>query len=116
MEILFCDTLLSVRLVYLVKIILNIIKFVIPLGLILKVTFDLYKGILNGSDDKAEILRKTSNRIVAAIIVFLIPTLVGAILSIFNESNASYKDSFYSCYRQVDLDLIKSLTNNESDN
>ena len=118
MQILFCDTLLSVRIVYFLKIIMNIIHFIIPMGLILKVTFDFYKGIISGNDDKGEILKKTSTRIVAAVILFLVPTLVGALLSIFNEltDSTSYKDSFYSCYKQVDSDFIKQLENNESDN
>ena len=110
MQILFCDTELSIRLIYYVKTFLNVLKFLIPLGLILKVTLDLYHGILTGNDDKGEIITKSRNRIIAAIIIFFVPTLVGAILSIFDDQiSSSYRDSFYSCYRKADLTLIKSI-------
>ena len=116
MQILFCDTQLSIRIVYYLKVIINVIHFLIPLGLIIKVSLDLYKGVLSGSDNKGEILTKTRNRIIAAIIIFLVPTLVGALLSIFNDfgNTNSYKDSFYSCYMEASPELIESIENNNN--
>ena len=117
MQILFCDTEFSLRLVYYVKVILYALQFIIPLGLIIRVTVDLFKGILSGNDEKGEIFRKSIHRIVAAVIIFLVPTLVGAVLSIFNDysNSSSYQDSFYNCYKQVSPELIEAAKNNNQE-
>ena len=62
MQILFCNDLLSVRIVYLLKTFINIIRFVIPIVLILKTAIDIYKGVIS-TDDKGELIKNTSNRI-----------------------------------------------------
>ncbi|MBR3660667.1 MAG: hypothetical protein IKN63_02055 [Bacilli bacterium] len=115
MQILFCDTLLSVRIVYYVKVLVNLIRFLIPLGLLFKITLDLYKGIISANDEKSELIKKTGTRITAAVIIFLIPTFIGLFLSLINEftDTSSYKDSFYSCYKSADSDLIKELEEKE---
>lgn len=112
MQVLFCDTLLSVRMVYFLKIAINIIRFLIPILLIFKLTLDIYKGILNGNDEKREILRKSSNRIIAAVLIFLVPTLISLLfsfISTFSSEGKTYKTTFTSCYNSVNQELIDKL-------
>ena len=112
MQILFCDTLLSVRLIYLLKVALNLIRFVIPILLIIKITLDVYKGILNGNDEKQEILKKSTTRILAAIIIFLVPTFISLLFSFigtFSSEGQTYKTTFTSCYNHVDIELVNKL-------
>ena len=112
MQILFCDTLLSVRLIYLLKVTLNLIRFVIPILLIVKITIDVYKGILNGNDEKQEILKKSSSRIIAAILIFLVPTLISLLFSFigtFDDSGNTYKTTFANCYNSVNQELLSEL-------
>ena len=46
-----CTNPLIVRMLYLFKTIITIIKFVIPIGLVIMITIDLYKNLINGKDD-----------------------------------------------------------------
>ena len=108
MQILFCDTLLTVRLIYLLKVALNVMRFVVPILLIVKMTTSLYKSILTGNDEKQEILQKASTKIFAAIIIFLVPTLIGLLFSLIGEGK-SYKESFATCYNSVNQELLKSV-------
>ncbi|MBQ8892390.1 MAG: D-alanyl-D-alanine carboxypeptidase family protein [Bacilli bacterium] len=116
MQILFCDTLLSVRLIYYLKVAINLLRFIVPILLIIKVTLDVYKGILNANDDKGVILKKSSSRIIAAIIIFLVPTLIGVLFSFmgtFSNEDDNYQNNFLSCYNKVDSTLIEALVNDE---
>ena len=118
MQILFCDTLLSVRLIYLLKVALNLIRFVIPILLIIKITLDVYKAIINGNDEKQEILKKSSTRILAAVIIFLVPTLISLLfsfISTFSGEGNTYKTSFTSCYTSVNQELLSKLKKIEDD-
>lgn len=116
MQILFCDTLLSVRLVYYLKLALNIIRFVVPILLIIKISLDVYKNMINGID-RQELVKKENNRIIATIIVFLIPTFVGIFLSFLGaiNNNTSYKVTFATCYNNVNKDLLTQIEKIEND-
>lgn len=66
----------------LVKFVLNVIRFVIPIVLIVLGTIDLFKAVTSQKDE--EIKKKQSalvKRIIAGIIVFLIPTLISLLMS-----------------------------------
>ncbi len=113
MLILFCDNPGFVRLLYLLKTAITIAKFVIPIGLIVMITIDLYKNLINGiPDDKYNIGKKIGNRILAAIIVFLIPTLINLIFQILATSNIVndyHNVSFANCYNEASLELVNQL-------
>lgn len=87
MQILFCDTLLSVRLIYYLKTIINVLKFIVPMLLIIKVTFDFYKGVINPNNEKQELIKKSSTRIIAAVIIFLVPTFISILFSFIESYN-----------------------------
>lgn len=61
----------------LIRFILNVVRFVIPIVLIVLGTFDLFKAVTAGKDEdikkKQQVLIK---RVVAGVIVFLVPTIV----------------------------------------
>ena len=118
MQILFCDTLLSVRLIYYLKVALNFIKFVIPILLIIKLSIDVYKEILFANDDKKEIIQKATRRIIAAVIVFLVPTFIGVLFSFmgtFSNEDENYQNNFLTCYNSVNQELIDTLVIQEDD-
>lgn len=110
-QILFCQEPGVVRILYLIKVMLNIIRFVLPIGLIFMVSLDLYKNLLNSvSDAKETVIKKSGNRIIACIIVFCIPTLINLLLAFisklgFNANNPS----FAICYTEANSELIKVL-------
>ena len=136
LQTLFCGTAGEAQLVYFIKLSLNIMRFVLPIGLIVMITMDIYKNMVNGYlDNKESIIKKSGNRILACIIVFCIPTIVNIIMSFISKLgyDTNYQDylaniklvnnfseeinlaainsntNFATCYIEVNLDVINEL-------
>lgn len=112
MQLLFCDDPGVVSVIVLLKTFLNLIRFSLPIILIIKVSLDLYKNMINGIDDKGEIKKKTFERITACIIVFLVPSIINLVLTIFSSidiDTSDYTDNFSVCYKEASRDLVKKL-------
>lgn len=65
----------------LIKFVLNVIRFVVPIILIVLGTIDLFKAVTSQKDD--EIKKKSTalvKRVIAGVIVFLIPTLISLLM------------------------------------
>ncbi len=113
LQILFCEDPGVVRLLYLFKTSLNLIRFIIPIGLIIMISLDLYKNMLEGSENNKEnVIKKSGNRILAAIIVFITPTLVNLLFSLFSlvdiNTNAD-EISFSTCFKEASKELANQL-------
>ena len=70
------------RIIVFVKKIMNIVFFIVPMLLIVMLTFDFFKNVISGSED--EVKKNTSlaiKRIIAAIILFLIPHIINTTAS-----------------------------------
>ena len=59
---------------HLIKELLNIIRIVVPIGLIVMTTMDVVKKVINPDEKDGQ--KKIMNRAIAAIIVFFIPTMI----------------------------------------
>jgi len=67
----------------LVNTILNLIKWVIPVILIVMGTLDIAKIVISGNQDEKEVkaaTKKLTTRVIYAVIIFLIPTIVNVLL------------------------------------
>ncbi len=104
-----CNNPLIVRTLYLFKTSINIIKFVIPIGLIIMITIDLYKNLIIGKDNNN--LKKIGTRLFAAFLVFIIPTLINYIFDIFSINTTS--SNFASCYSEASIELANKLQQEE---
>ena len=114
MNILACNTVGTVTIFYIFKTFLTIIRLAIPLILILKITFDFYKN-MNLGNDKENILKKSTPRIVAAILIFLVPTLINLFISLLSKTTSieNSNTTIATCYSEANLDLIKKLKQEE---
>ena len=75
---------------YYVKLAVKILRVVVPFGLILLGTIDMAKSVIAGDEKKVKEAQKPFiKRIIAAIIVFLIPTIVNAIVE-FAAPNSQF--------------------------
>ena len=61
-----------------VKIVLNAIRLIVPIGLIVMTVLDISKNVIN--PDEKDSMKKIGNRLIAAVIVFLVPTMVNIIM------------------------------------
>ena len=94
-----CDTLRPI--IDIIKSVLTIIKIGIPIILILMGTIDLGKAVL-ASDDKAikESTSKLVKRIIAAVAVFFVATIVELIMTILSKSEVGGAGSWMSCWEE----------------
>ena len=110
---LFCDNAGIVRILYFTKTAIMIMQFVIPIGLIITIAIDLYKNLIMGiTDDKYSVVKKVSNKIFAAILIFLIPTIINLIFKILASTNVVsnyYSDNFVTCYNEASIELANQL-------
>ena len=97
------------RIIYLLKIFLNIIRFVIPIGLIIKTGLDLYKNVIDPSASKDN-MKKIKNRVIAGVIVFLIPTVINLIMSLVEKTtgNNSY-NGISECWEFSTMEYIEFI-------
>ena len=87
---------------------LKVIQWVIPILLILLITFDFLKAVIGGDEKKSkEALTKVGKRLLYAVILFLIPMLVKMIFREVGKVNSSgfggevSPTSWVDCFNQV---------------
>ena len=99
-----CDDFRFLKILYLFKIIIKVISIVVPILLILFLSIELVKAIVESNEAKINALKKSSiKRIIAAVVVFLVPTFVSLFLSIFNSKD------YQNCIVDLSSEKIKSL-------
>ena len=103
-----CTEPLFLRIIYISGKILNVLRFVVPIVLIIKISMDVYKHIIN-PDDK-EGLGKVKNKIIAAIIIFLTPTLVKVVFGFVEKTLVNYEYSDLTiCHEFANIKHIEAL-------
>ena len=105
-----CNDSRFLRILYLFKVVTKLICLVVPILLIVVLMIEVTKAIINSDNSKInELKRKGIKRIVAAVVVFLVPTFVTLFLSLFNFSGYS------ECIENLTLERINSLKDSEDD-
>ena len=84
--------------------ILNVIKFLVPIILIILCTIDIFKIIVSKKEDDIKKLRKDIfNKIIYSVLIYLIPVLVPFILNIINNLiPMGYDNSWKDCWNFVE--------------
>ena len=67
--------------------ILKIIRWVVPIGLIFMTSLDVAKKVINPEDKDG--MKKIMHRVAAALIVFLVPTMINLVLKLVNIGNGN---------------------------
>lgn len=84
------------------KLVIVVLQYAVPVALILFGTIDLFKSIVSGKDD--EIKKKQTllfKKVLSAVIIFLLPWLVFAVMSLLGGSVGS----FGNCYKDTTAGL-----------
>ncbi len=82
----FCEDIGVLQVILIVKKILDIVKIVIPIGLIVMVMIDFAKASISGEKGGKEATAKATKRIAAAVIIFFIPFVIDLIIDIVDDS------------------------------
>ena len=106
-----------------VKFVLNVIRWLIPIVLIVLGSIDMFKAMASSDDKKAGEARKTfTRRLIYAVVAFLIPFIVTFAFDIvgqiikdnneINEVNNHHDEGFFECWYGVE----SSTSNRVNDN
>ena len=82
-----------------IKAILNIIRILVPIGLVGFTTFEVVKKVIN-PDDK-DFMKHITGRIIAAVIVFFVPLIVSLTLKVIDiaaGNNTASSKSLGRCW------------------
>lgn len=90
----------GVRAVFgMIKTIVNIIRIVVPIGLVVMTTLDVIKKVINPDDKDGQ--KKILQRLIAAIVVFFIPLIISFVLRLIDigaGKNTASSTSASSCW------------------
>lgn len=94
-----------VTILKIVRTVLNIVQWVIPILLIVLVTFDLAKIVTTGNNDEKlvkEAQKKAITRVIYAVVIFLIPLLVKIVFDIVElPSLVGNGNDWHTCWESA---------------
>ena len=98
--------------VVLAKMVIKILQIAVPIGLIVMGTIDMAKAVIAGDEKKMKEAQKPFvKRIIAAVIVFLIPIIVNMILSFVTTGNSEWVDCYNNAKWNGAINVSKDLDN-----
>ncbi len=96
-----------VNVIAIVRLVMNIICIAVPIIMILMGTIDLFKAVTAGKDEDIKNKQKALiTRIIAGVLVFLVPTIVSVIMNLIGVS------SWRTCWNNAAKGNFKSLFQN----
>ena len=96
----------------LAKMVIKVLQIVVPIGLIVMGTIDMAKAVIAGDEKKMKEAQKPFiKRIIAAIIVFLIPIIVNMVLSFVTTGNSEWIDCWNTSQWNGAIDVSDDLDN-----
>ena len=101
-----CENELFLRILYFFNTAMNILRFVIPIILIIRMVLEIYHQVININDDSAK--EKISKRIFASIVIFLVPTIINVFLG-FMETISGYTFNYSECNYNANPKNINDL-------
>jgi len=117
-----CETSSFLRLLYFLNLAKKLLFIVLPIFLIIAITFKAYKNIINSNGEYKQDLVLVGKKILASVIIFFVPTMVNLIISLFGmETRYNYKTclsnatiSKINYYKEVEakVDNVKELIYN----
>lgn len=81
---------------------LNLVRLAVPIALIVWTIIELFKNVINPDDKDSK--KKIGNRIIAAFIVFLVPTIVNLVMNLVDigiGSGKGYDYNISECWRKA---------------
>lgn len=105
-----CTTSSGLRVMFLLKTLMKGICIIVPIILMIVLMIDGIKAVTTKDDDAINLLKKKAiPKLIAAVIVFLVPTIVSLFMNILSVEK--YKD----CFGDVTIDQVKELERQEKE-
>lgn len=107
----FCTDARVMRIMYLIKTVLSVIFIVVPIILIASLMITVVKAVLNADDQTLAKVKKSGiNKVIAAIVVFLVPTLVAMLMDMIGFTK--YRD----CFAGLTNERVRSAETSQNNN
>lgn len=104
-----CDNTTVLKVIHVVNIMITVIKIGVPIALLIAMMVDFMNAIKIGSDDLlAKAKGKVKNRIIAAVLIFLVPTFVTFIIDTVAPEDAEIKKCIDASSSISDIDAMES--------
>lgn len=85
--------------------VLMIVQWAIPIIIIVIGTFDIMKAVIASKEDEIKAAQKMLiKRVVYAVIIFLIPSIVYFVFNIVSNSGTEGTGEFWKCWKQSNQD------------
>lgn len=106
-----CNDVQILNILSVVKTIIKIVTLVVPIILIIFIVLDVIKTLSSSDVDTKKMGKSIITRIIAAIVIFLIPFIIE-----FAVSNVSDEAYYLKCYDSADKNEIASIARNNYTN
>lgn len=100
-----CNDVELLNLLSIFKSIINLVIILVPVILTIFVIIDIIKTIASGEVDTKKLSKSISKRIIAAVLIFLIPSLLSFIISLIPMGNLYYIDCYNSATKENVLQI-----------
>lgn len=108
-----CTNVLFLKILYFSLVVLSIVRYIVPIGLIVRIIIDLFRGMVSGNSiSPKEIIVKDLEKVVAAIIVFLVPTFVSLFVTLIENTvlvSVDYQNCIPNAYNYAYYEKIEEL-------
>lgn len=105
-----CESSGFLQALLILKSIFKIICLLIPIILIFTISMDTFKLVTNPGDTK-KVFPVISKRLIAALVVFFVPTIINIVLNAMGQGNDVSR-----CYNNANSEYIESLREREKAN
>ena len=102
-----CQDYAVLTVIYIFKILLNIIRYVVPVILIVMLMIDWTKSLVSLKEDMFNV-SDAVKKVVAAVLVYLIPTLINGVLIVVGAENFFISE----CWINANMEMISTLKEN----
>ena len=104
-----CEDIAVLKTVLFIKKILEIVLYIIPIILILMIMLDLTKNVIASKDDEMKKnFQIAIKRIISAVILFLVPTIVNFAINGLGEFNSDYKTCLQVTKESIEEQIVKN--------
>ena len=101
----YCTNPNILKIIMLVRTVLRIIIYIIPVILIVLIIIDFSKAVIGGEKELNKALSISIKRMISAVVIFFIPTIVNLVFSLISSNN-----SILNCYTNATSEKIDYYT------
>ncbi|MBQ7141393.1 MAG: M15 family metallopeptidase [Bacilli bacterium] len=109
LDIQFCENVRILKIFYLLKSIITIIQIAVPIILIVMCSIDLIKNIINIKDNQ-NIVSKIVKRMLSAVIIFFVPTIINFTLNLVGNVNEQVGICMNNSTKE-NIDILQKIEN-----